>query len=206
MLKKAITGCVLFWFLNGLFGCSGVTTVKIFKEDLLPVSPTKIVGLKMIAGEEIRFGEWGGQYDAKNRIFEGRSPDGRPVEIEARNVRWVWVEKTEAGKTSLVQYRIEAFRSQEETHGEITAVIMPSGEQITFDKRGGYLDVKTKMILGTTQDGRFMSIDLDDVLCAEVKKVDPLLSFVKTSSCLIGGAGSLLILIVGIQMSQDPYF
>jgi len=52
----------------------------------------------------------------------------------------------------------------------ITAVILPSSQEVTFDDRGGRYFEDTETIIGWTHDGRIVEIVLDDVALLRVRK------------------------------------
>ena len=214
MTTRIIAIIVLVAFLNSILGCA--STVKVSKDEVRLRQPEeKIVGVVLPSSDVIPFDEYGGRYDPNAEVIIGIDQDGSPIEIQLDDVRQIQVEKVEAGKSLLTSFDVqafehlaafrykplEAFHDEKEIAGKIVAVVLYSGDEITFDKSGGNVDARKMTIWGKAQDETPVEVELDHIYYIKIRVPD---RHKTRMACCLGGGGALFVGFIIVWAITNP--
>lgn len=158
----------------------------ISRENLNDKSITEVIVPEGNLRGIVRFDDKGGRYNKTNDKVEGTSIGGKQIELSFDYFLEVRISQPE-------------IISKEEITTEakhIAEIVLENGDVKTFDANGGSFKVGKHAIIGTTEMGRNLEIEMDKILFVQVEKVDG----AKTLFATVGVIAIGVLLIFGIAL------
>lgn len=176
---KYLSLITLFVFLNSIVGCTTNARISFDKIESKPDQPisavilmTEIEGVTLPTGDEVKFNERRGRYNRKAGWIRGVTQVGDSVEIRLSDIDQVLIRK--AGIDGPQTIRVKARSLKSSRRGRQWSVLrgrsVIRGNVVKFDHEGARYDAERQLIVGRTNKGGFVEIDIDDVLLIQERK------------------------------------
>ena len=194
MFKDFVSITLLCAFLNFLFfSCHLQVDVPI--DYLGPENKEKIIEVILPDGKVIPFKKYGVLFKVLPDRVKGNSTSGVPEIIDLRLIQEI---RTDEAIT------ISKNELKENENIKIKELIYKKGDSeklITFDKDGGKFVAQSYALSGTTDSGKHMYIDLNDVLYVRVERYDTPTSCLATVGVLALVVGALYLIVLATKES-----
>ncbi len=143
----------------------------------------------------VKFDDDGGYYDEKAGVIIGKDAGGKSFKKRAKEIHEIRISKPET------MSRAEVLSQKPQHLAEIVAAAATQQLVTTFDANGGKFEESKRSIIGVTAEGNKVELDVDRILYARVKKVDPVLSIVATLGVIAGIFGIAIVIAIATKES-----
>ena len=219
MFRQIVASITLAALTLWTIGCSSVATVPaeeaVRKNKLKWKTESKVTptALELKDGRIVDLDSSGVTYSIRGAVFNGRSPDGRPLDISSELVKKVSVTRLEGCATRQEETDMGTFaRYMRQQHAEepltvgshrVIAVTLSDGLVLELGKRGIRLDCADSTWICHTKSGEFVSTEQEDIQSYTYRYGDQ----VKTAAFVLGMVAlAAAITLAILAIAWDPDF
>ena len=182
MIIRTCAVVTLIAMANMLFsGCTKTITRTL--QSTGEYTSLRIIGVTLLTGEEIKFGDPSGRYHQSTGLVTGLMVNGERFHRKLNELKSVTVIDLSAEEPLPAVIEADDFGKSHKTQEtkKIAAVVTHDGRQVEFNHAGGRIDPRNRVVIGRARDGSPVSIAFDDVKYVKVKKTNTTVTLILTA-------------------------